>query len=64
MSLDAAETQSLIAMLVEDLEGGQGDRHEIWLELQTLIKHLRGAGAAIPDDLQKMEADMAGEFDD
>ena len=64
MSLDDAEINSMIEMLVGELNSGTGDRHEIWLELQTLIKHLRLSGAAVPAELAKMEADMEGEFDD
>ena len=64
MSLGEAEINGAIEMLAGELSSGKGDRHEIWLEVRTLVKHLQGSGAAVPDALAKMEADMQGEFDD
>lgn len=63
MAYDEQEFEAAISLLIDQMEGDQGDRHEIWLRLQTLISQLRATGMPVPDDLKRMEADLKAEFD-
>jgi hypothetical protein len=51
-----------MSMLVDEMEGDLGDRHEIWLRLQTLMQQIRATGMPVPDDLKRMKAELEAEF--
>lgn len=62
MAYDEQEIEAAISLLIDEMEGDQGDRREIWLRLQTLIGQIRATGMPVPDDLKRMEADLQAEF--
>jgi hypothetical protein len=62
MPLDDRELEAAISMFIDDMEGEQGDRHEIWLRLQTLLQQIRATGMPVPDDLVRMEQELEAEF--
>ncbi len=62
MPLSDSELSAAISMFIDDMEGEQGDRHEIWLRLQTLMQQLRATGMPVPDDLKRMKAALEAEF--
>jgi len=62
MAYDEQELEAAVSLLIDQMEGEQGDRHEIWQRLQTLINQLRATGMPVPDDLKRMEAELDAEF--
>ncbi|MDH3231492.1 MAG: hypothetical protein OEN55_17010 [Alphaproteobacteria bacterium] len=62
MANEHSELEAAIAMLIDAMEGDMGDRHEIWLRLQTLLQQIRATGMPVPDDLQRMEEALEAEF--
>lgn len=62
MAYDEQELEAAISLLIDQMEGDQGDRHEILQRLQTLISQLRATGMPVPDDLKRMEADLHAEL--
>lgn len=62
MAYDEQEIEAAVSLLIDQMEGEQGDRHEIWLRLQTLLNQIRATGMPVPDDLKRMEAGLEAEF--
>ena len=62
MPLSDRELEAAISMFIDDMEGEQGDRHEIWLRLQMLLQQIRATGMPVPDDLARMEQELEEEF--
>jgi hypothetical protein len=62
MANEHSELEAAMSMLIDEMEGDLGDRHEIWLRLQTLLQQIRATGMPVPDDLQRMEDELEAEF--
>ncbi len=62
MANEHGELQAAISLLIDEMEGDLGDRHEIWLRLQTILQQIRATGMPVPDDLQRMEQELEAEF--
>lgn len=62
--MDVQELESALAILIEDMEGDFGDAHEIFLRLKLILDTMRAQGLPVPDDLAKMERDLAAEFEE
>lgn len=62
MAYDEQEIEAAISLLIDEMQGEQGDRHEIWMRLQTLLSQLRAVGMPVPDDLKRMNAELEAEF--
>ena len=62
MAMTEDEIEAALSMLIDEMEGDLGDRHEIWLRLQTLLQQIRAMGMPVPDDLQRMEEELEAEF--
>lgn len=62
MANEHSELLAAASLLVDEMEGEQGDRHEIWLRLQTTLQQLRATGMPLPDDLVRMEQELEEEF--
>ncbi len=62
MAMTEDEIEAALSMLIDEMEGDLGDRHEIWLRLQTLLQQIRATGMPVPDDLQRMEEELEAEF--
>jgi len=62
MAYDEREIEAAISLLIDEMEGEQGDRHEIWLRLQAILGQLRATGMPVPDDLVRMETALEEEF--
>ncbi|MGP1397010.1 MAG: hypothetical protein ACTS3R_16005 [Inquilinaceae bacterium] len=53
-----------LALLMEDMEGDQGDRHEIFMRVKQMIDQMRAMGMPPPDDLVRLEDQLAAEFEE
>lgn len=62
MGVSEQELEAAVALLIEEMEGDQGDPHEIHLRLQQLLAQMRATGMPLPDDLVKLEKDLSAAF--
>jgi hypothetical protein len=62
MPTDHTELEASIAELIDEMEGDQGDAHEIYMRLRQLIAQMQATGMPVPDDLAKLERDLSAEF--
>lgn len=62
MAVSEREFEAAIAQLIEEMEGEQGDAHEIYLRLRQLLDQMRAMGMPLPEDLLKLERDLSAEF--
>lgn len=62
MALSEREIEAAIGLLIEEMEGDQGDAREIYQRLRQLLDQMRAMGMPLPDDLVKLESDLAAEF--
>ncbi len=51
-----------IAMLLEEMAQKPEDAHELFLKLQEMLNVLRAEGLPVPEDLARLEAELAEEF--
>jgi len=61
--MEEREFEAALALLIEEMEGEQGDSHEIYLRLCQILSSMRAMGMPPPDDLVRMEREMAAEFE-
>ena len=62
-SMERDELEAELALLLNEMEGDLGDAHEVYLRLRQLLDSMRAYGMALPDDLVRMEREMAAEFE-
>ena len=62
MANEHSELAAAASLLIDEMEGEQGDRHEIWLRLQAILQQIRATGMPLPDDLVRMEQELEEEF--
>jgi len=60
--VEADELQAELSILLEDMQGEQGDRHEIYLRLRQLLDNMRAFGMPLPDDLVTLEHELEADF--
>ncbi len=52
-----------LSRLMTDMQGDQGDAHEIHMRLKQLISTMRAEGLPVPQDLKNLEAGLDEEFE-
>jgi len=52
-----------LSRLMTEMQGDQGDAHEIHIRLRQLIATMRAEGLPVPQDLKNLEAGLDGEFE-
>lgn len=62
MAMDRDEIEAALSLLLDDMEGEWGDRHEIFLRIQQTLEQMRAMGMPLPEDLVRMEEELAAEF--
>ena len=62
MAMDRDEIEAAVSLLLDDMEGEWGDRHEIFLRIQQTLDQMRAMGMPLPDDLVRLEEELAAEF--
>ncbi len=60
--LDKQQIEAAILELLEVMRGDPGDAHEIYLKLRQTLDGMRALGMPLPDDLVRMEEELAIEF--
>ncbi len=61
--MDEQDLEVAIALLVDQMEGEQGDRHEIFMRLHQMLESMRAEGLPLPEDLLKMERTLSAELE-
>ena len=52
-----------LSLLVDEIEGDQGDRHEIYLRIREKLGELKAMGMPLPEDFVRLERNLEAEFD-
>jgi hypothetical protein len=60
--MDLEEFEAALSLLVDEMEGDQGDRHEIFLRIQQMLSTMRAEGLPVPEDLVRLEEELGAEF--
>jgi hypothetical protein len=60
--MNEQQLEAALSLLIDDMEGDQGDRHEIYMRLRTIFESMRAMGMPLPDDLVRLEEELAEEF--
>ena len=61
--MDEKDFEAGLSLLIDEMEGDQGDKHEILMRLRQMLDTMRAEGLPVPDDLAKMEQTLAAEFE-
>jgi hypothetical protein len=51
-----------VALLLEEMAQKPEDAHELFLKLQEMLNVMRAQGLPVPEDLARLEAELAEEF--
>jgi hypothetical protein len=51
-----------LSLLFDEMEGDQGDRHEIYLRIREKLEALKAMGMPLPEDLVRLEESLEAEF--
>lgn len=54
--------EARLSLLLTEMEGEQGDRHEIWMRLKQELDGMRAFGMPVPEDLLRLEDELEREF--
>ena len=61
--MDLNDFEAGISLLVDEMEGDQGDRHEIFMRIQQMLSTMRAKGLPVPEDLARLEEELGAEFE-
>jgi len=64
MAMDTKDLQAEMSILLDEMEGDQGDSHEIYLRVRQLIKNMEAVGMPAPEDLLRLERELEEQFGD
>jgi hypothetical protein len=53
--MDSKDLAAEVSILLDEMEGEQGDRHEIYLRVRQLLNNLKAVGMPAPDNLVCLE---------
>ena len=62
MVMDTKDLQVEISILLDEMEGDQGDSHEVYLRVRQLLKNLEATGLPLPEDLVRLERELDKQF--
>ena len=60
--MDSKDLEAEVSLLLDTMEGDQGDRHEIYLRVRQLLSNLQAVGMPPPDDLVRLAAALEIDF--
>ena len=60
--MDSKDLAAEVSLLLDEMEGEQGDRHEIYLRVRQLLSNLEAVGMPAPEDLVRLAADLEASF--
>ena len=53
--MDLEDLEAELSIILDEMEGPQGDYHEIYLRVRQMIQQMESLGMPPPDDLLKLE---------
>lgn len=56
------DLQAEIGLLLTEMEGEQGDRHEIYLRIRQMLDTMKAEGLPLPQNLVDLEEALEAEF--
>ncbi|MCW8914567.1 MAG: hypothetical protein OQK24_01795 [Magnetovibrio sp.] len=60
--MDKQDLEVLASEVLEQMESGELERHEIHERLRQTLDQMRAFGMPLPDDLVALEQELSGEF--
>lgn len=63
MTMTGQELEAAVSLLLDEMEGDQGDHHEIFLRLTQILNTMRATGMSLPADLLKLERQMMADIE-
>ena len=60
--MERDEIDAELSLLLNEMEGDYGDRHEIYMRLIGVLDSMRAFGLPVPEDLVEMEQNLAAEL--
>ena len=63
MTMSFENLTAELTLLVDEIEGDQGDRHEIYLRIREKLGELKAMGMPLTEDLVRLERNPEAEFD-
>ena len=61
--MEKHDLEVLASELLQNIESGKLERHEIHARLRQTLDHMRAFGMPLPDDLLMLEKELADEFE-
>jgi hypothetical protein len=62
--MDSKDLEAEVSLLLDQMEGEQGDRHEIYLRVRQLLSTLQATGMPAPEDLVRLSKELEESFDE
>jgi hypothetical protein len=62
--MDSKDLEAEISLLLDEMEGEQGDSHEIYLRVRQLLSNLQAVGMPAPEDLVRLAKVLEESFKD
>ena len=53
--MDLEDLEAEISIIIDEMEGPQGDYHEIYLRVRQILQQLQSLGMPPPEDLVRLE---------
>jgi hypothetical protein len=60
--MDKEELSAALSMAVDEMEGDQGDSHEIFMRIHQILQTMRAEGLPVPEDLATLEKELSERF--
>ena len=60
--MDTNDLTVALSLLIDEMEGEQGDEHEIFMRIHQTLQTMRAEGLPVPEDLQALEKELAEQF--
>lgn len=60
--MDEVDYNAELSLLINEMQGEQGDIHEIYRRLSQMMSTMRAAGMPVPDDFKHLEAQLDKEL--
>jgi hypothetical protein len=62
--MDSKDLAAEVSLLLDEMEGEQGDRHEIYLRVRQLLSNLQATGMSPPENLVRLARELEESFED
>jgi hypothetical protein len=60
--MDSKDLAAEMSILLDEMEGDQGDRHELYLRVRQLLSNMQAVGMPPPEDLLRLERELEESF--